>query len=488
MFRPSRLLSILLPASLLVASAAKGEPIEVPSGMDWLVAAPKAAHFAGEAEAFLGTVGGHSTTLAPHRVNGELVRSVAFPLLSKDQLADAGVDVGRGWMLFEKGRAVYLSLFVRDAEKVVEYLEGWAKRRYFGHREEGTFADGKGSWVLFARGSGAKPLAGYALTGDRLVVLAGAGGSAAGLRSAMEAIQGASRENPGVEGALLMKFIHLHGARDLWIGLRGNSSGLSLEALARETDARLLKPMKADQQWAGALSSSGNAPVPAVFRLRAMAGPGAAGFLADLLSPLIPRAKSSDSGRWWKSVGALAEGPVELIFSDLALSDPGRAVFELLAPPVVILPGRGERQGAEWIQSAAKLAGKEPVGDSVDLPLGDRRVTVGRSGASLFAGDVEAKALDRIAAVPEGKGALSCPSGTAVASARLEPALAAEQLRRIGLLAALKDDRLMKFFGLNTEYGSLMRGSRPIVALACQEKAGVLRARAHWPLAPPPAR
>lgn len=485
--RTAALAIVLLCAGTAAAAPA---PVFLPGGSPWVVAAPRADVLSDQAQPLLRNASRFAPSLAPARVNAELTRATGLPLLDRPQLVEAGVDVTRGWMLFEHERLSYLTVSVSDAGRLDLALTRWTRERMLPYREERELAPGKGRLVVLSRSEGARVSAGWVVSGDRAVILVDRVSTPERLLAALAAVENAAPIRPSLDAPLLVKH-EVAPFGELWLAATPKADRVDLVGAARKPEPGLFSRQRGRADWLGALlreRSSSAEGAPAGW-LRATAGASSERWLAALVGRFVPIGEE-----WRPLLAKSAAGPVELALKGLdleALQPPptglGRDGWRHLVPGTLALLDRPAPLATSVLDAAAGAlpSAQRPDPRTVRLESGTRAFTVRRDGGTLLLSTATPPVNRSLA--PTGAPLLGCARGTPVASLRLEARQLARELGGVGLLTALRYPLLMPVFALATEYGELLRASSPLVGLVCEESSGRLHLAATLRLPPPSA-
>jgi len=460
----SRGLALLAASFLSAFPALAVPPVPLPPGSAWLAHAPRADVFARSASAMLDSVSRRAPTLSAAHQNVDALRRSGLALLSPGELAAQGVRTDGAWTLFERSATLFLATELRDTRTFSRAMDAWAASRGLRQRSEAPLPGRRGRLVAWARGKGTRPATGWAIASDRAVIMLDAG-STKSLEAAFAAMDGAAPARPPVEAPLVLHFAKNIFWKEAWLGITPSGAGLDATGIvAAEGELFVRDAARADWVRAAASEAPGSAGMPFV-HARFLAGPALAASMADPLRVDSSGARLLDT----PAFAALGAGPVQWLLSapdTRALQavrgvEPSDAVVRALSLRVS-LPGRSPEAVRHYRDALGPAAGATRLEDGV---------LVLRHGAD----EPGPPAI----AVPQP----SCTAGAPVAAARVEPAVLGRAMAGIGLLSAMGSDTLMGVFALNTAYGSLLRGSGPLTALACVESPSRVRVSAHWPLA-----
>lgn len=446
-----RLLALAMIWSCSLVAEAALPTVGLPNGARWAVIAPRADRFAKEAGALLEAAAKSDPPLSPRMLNNDFVRGTGLALLSAQELQATGIDVTRGWTMFERQGATFLEVSVKSRAPLQAALEGWGASRLLKAREEKAGAGGRGVVVTFARAKGTRAAAGYLIVGDRAIILLRPSDRTPALEQALVAVENAPPVRASVDGTMLVWFEAGPFGRDAWFGLQASDKGLDLTGSARELEAGWAVADPAKAAWVGALAAAA-AKDEQVLRLRFVAGDKAARALARAFT----QASGPDDAKAQAAVEAAAKGPVELFVPRLVPPTSGsgvnaEAILNVFSPALA-LPERAGR--AAEVAKAAKGS------------TGTFRLSTSSGALVVGLGESSPRA---VAAEPTGLPALGCGKARPLASLRFDGTAIDRSIEGIGLFGAMRDELLMGLFGLHSEFGLLLRRLEPLVAVACQD-------------------
>jgi hypothetical protein len=483
--------SLLVLLILSIPMQARAVPLALPTGARWLVAAPRADYLVSDAAAFLEAAARRAPSLSQRQLGLQLGRTYGLPLLDRDGLQSAGVDLNRPWLLFDRAGAEYLAVSVQDRDALARTLENWATQRLLRSRTEEKH--GAGVEVTFSRAAGTRAAAGYYIAKGRAVILVAPAERTPELKAAYDAVEGAAPVEPPVHGSLLVWLGTNFPFRDGWIALRPRADGLDVTGSAHKADAGWFVRDAGRAGWLEELTASPEGtPLERPFWLRVIGGPKSIGWILD------HAAQSGDAGgfgSWWQDLAGLGSGPVELFARSFDVSPLDGAGREDIST-ALLLVSRPEVVFANWPSGALGPFVTSHFAESSTAPhcapSTDGSFHVCRAG-TVAAADREASVVvgwgdERTEpSLPEsvpGTPALSCAAGTPIASGRLDLRSVFEGTKGLGFLDALSNDMLAGFYAVVAEYGGLMHASHPAIALACQENSGRLTLQARWRFTP----
>lgn len=445
-------LLVALALTSQVAFAANRE-VRLPAGASWLVTAPVTDEASKAFTPLLANTVTWSVSLSHARVSLDLARQTGFRLLDAAHLRAHGVDTTRGWAIFDHDGAQYLGLFLTGEKSFDDAVKRWAERRSLFAR---TDHSRKGlTRVTWSRSTGSRPAAGYARKGDIAVVLLDAAGRSDTLESALKAWDSAAPVKAPAEGPLLFWASSWRGAKDAWLALRPHPDGLDLVGSARQAPGWFRRDASRTD-WVTRASAAGDSELP--LRLRATLNSQGAELLEPLLSLLFGG----------KAARAMPLGTSKAV--------------EVMSLAVDAQALKSSTRGSS-IDHAGVLSPRVRL--QIDKPL--KTVSVegfrveSETGGMLYLPTTRSNAAE----IPAGsQGELACGRSTPVASARLDVAGISKALLPVGLLSAMRDDVLLAVFGVNAEYGHLLRASRPLTAVACEDAKGRISYEARWRFTP----
>lgn len=308
----------LVAVIVLGAASASALTVPLPPAAEWMLVAPHAGKAAANARPFLTDAGKLAGSLHPTSLNAEAWREAGLSLLDEEKLREQGVDVTREWQFFAAGGGRWLTVHVADRKKLEDALDHWARNR-LPVRDELTFGPKKkGRLALFSRSKGARAAMGFAVLGDRAVVMSRPGG---GFDPATmwQALEKAPDIVTGADGPFVVWMKRSGPVSDLWTALRFENDGVALEGTARSVDDGWLARDGSNEAWIRAATAESKPDVP--FRLRVAAG----------------AESTSWARRWSEAAGQSAQattGPIEVVVPKVdvtALRTKGIAVEDAFA-------------------------------------------------------------------------------------------------------------------------------------------------------------
>lgn len=445
-------LFVALALSGPIAFAAPRE-VRLPAGAGWLVTAPEINEASKTFTPLLTNTATWSVSLSRARVSLDLAQKTGFRLLDSAHLRAHGVDTSRSWAIFDHGGAQYLGLFLSGETSFDEAVKRWAERRSLFARTDHSKKGLKR--VTWSRSKGSRPAAGYARKGDIAVVLLDASGRSDTLESALKAWDSAAPVKAPTDGPLLFWASSWRGAKDAWLALKPRPDGLDVVGSARQAPGWFRRDAsRAD--WVTRGSAPGTSELP--LRLRATLNHRG----AELLEPLLSLLFGAKAARGIPLGTSKAVEVMSLSVDAQALKNSTRG--SSIDHAGVVSPR---------VRLQLDKASRSPAPEGL-------RIEVEPSGV-VYRPAAGSTAVE----IPAGtSGELSCGKTTPVASARLDVAGISRALLPVGLLSAMRDDVLLAVFGVNAEYGHLLRASRPLTALACEDAKGRISYEARWRFTP----
>lgn len=447
--------ALLIGVGVWMASAvASAETLRLPAGATWLVTAPSAKSTSASFAPLLKNTATWSVAITHLRVNFELQQDTGFALLDAVELSKQGVDTTKSWAIFDHGGVRHLGLFLSTKEAFDARVSKWAGLRGLPFRSESTKNGVKK--VTWSRTAGARAAMGYARREDVAVVLLDAGGRTDALEAALRAWDGAAPVKAPVHGALVGWSASWRGAKDVWAALSPRADGIDVDGRAREASGWFVRDAAQGKWVAGGASKGLEKEIP--FRIRTT--PGAKMFA--LLESLVKPALNLDvlPAPMLQSTRAVELMSLKVDADKLKSSSrKGALDWAGMLSPLMRLhlskPVKSAKFAAFHLQSDASGALLVPVGNVVSK---------------------EMRTVD--------SSELTCQAGSPVAAMRLDAAQVSESLLPVGLISAMRNEILLGVFGVQAEYGHLLRASRPMTALICQDANGRIAYRASWSFTP----
>ncbi len=468
-------------------------PLPLPAGARWLVAVPRADYLITDAASFLEAAAKRSPGVSQHELGLQLSRSYGLPLLDREGLRNAGVDLNKPWLLFDRAGAEYLAVSVQDRDAFAQVLDRWARQRALQSRTEEKH--GAALEVTFSRAAGTRAAAGYYIARGRAVILVAPAERTPELKAAYDAVEGAAPIEPPVHGSVVVWLGPNFPFRDGWLALRPRPDGLDLFGSAHKAEAGWFVRDPGRAAWLQELTASPDGtPLEHPFWLRVLAGPRSIGWLLDRA------AQPGDMGAfgsWWQDLATLGGGPVELFargFDVSPLDGGGRddisAALLLVSRPEVVFANWPSGTMGPFVKSHfAETSTKPRCALSTDGSFHVCRagtVAAANRGTSVAVGWGDDRSEPALPEALPGPPTLTCTAGTPIASGRLDLGSVFQGAKGVGFLDALSNDLLAGFYAVAAEYGGLMRASHPAIALACQESSGRLTLQGRWRFTPAP--
>lgn len=430
--------------------AASAETLRLPAGATWLLTAPSAQSASDSFAPLLKTTSKWSVAITHLRVNFELRQDTGFALLDAAELAKSGVDTNKSWALFDHEGVRYLGLFLSTKEAFDATVSKWAGLRGLPIRSEATKNGVKK--VTWSRAAGTRPAMGYARKGDVAVVLLDAGGRSDSLDGALKAWDGATPVKAPVEGALMGWSSSWRGVKDVWVAFSPRADGVDISGRAREASGWFIRDAS-QTKWVMAGTSKGvNKEAP--FRMRTTPGVKMVELFESVLKPALN----------------LETLPL------LPLKSAKGIELTSLKVDADALKSSSKSGSINWagvLSPLMRLHLKKPVESTKFATF---QLKSDPFGALLVpTGNLESKEIQTV-----DSGEMKCESGTPVAAVRLDVAQVSHSLLPVGLISAMRNDILLGVFGVQAEYGHLLRASRPITSVVCEDAKGRVSYKAGW--------